>query len=258
MPVTFPSHTAAVLPLFRWAPRLPPLALVIGSAAPDLSYALNFGGEVAHRPSGVLDFCLPVGLFFFVWAELLVLPTLRPAVPRLFGIELRRLLHTRGPPRTRAEWFWVAVAILIGATTHQLWDGFTHRDQWPAYLLYYDVVVADVFGRPLYLGNFLQYVSSVLGGVIVLVWAVRRYPKLEACERGAGSSRRLLLIAASLVGGAVLAVWRRRWAFTGASFSWTMWLGFWTCVSGALFGLTVLCVLIRLRDNWGQATFFSR
>ncbi len=244
MPVTFPSHAAAVLPLFRWAPRLPPLALVIGSAAPDLSYALNFGGEIAHRPSGIVDFCLPVGLFFFVWAELLVLPTLRSAVPSMFGIELGRFLRTRGPPRTGVEWVPVGCAILIGAATHQLWDGFTHRDQWPAYLLYYDTVVADVMGRPLYLGNLLQYVSSLLGAVVVAVWAVRQYPKLARCDPG--SSRRLLWVVAALVAGALAAVWRRRYAFMGASFTWMMWLGFWTCVHGALVGLTLLCVVLRL------------
>ncbi|MGA9523324.1 MAG: DUF4184 family protein [Myxococcaceae bacterium] len=244
MPVTFPSHAAAVLPLFRWAPRLPPLALVVGSAAPDLSYALNFGGEVAHRPSGIVDFCLPVGLFFFVWAELLVLPTLRSAVPSVFGIELGRFLRTRGPPRNSAEWVQVALAIVIGAATHQLWDGFTHRDQWPAYLLYGDTVVAEVRGRPLYLGNLLQYVSSVLGGAMVALWTVRRYPQLATCSPG--SARRLLLLVAAMIAGALAALWRRRSAFMGASITWTMWLGFWTCVAGALVGLTVLCVLLRL------------
>ncbi|MGA9519933.1 MAG: hypothetical protein WBV82_00635 [Myxococcaceae bacterium] len=55
------------------------------------------------------------------------------------------------------------------------------------------------------------------------------------------------LIVLSLLAGAIAAVWRRRWAFLDASISWTMWLGFWTCVSGALFGLTAVCIALRLR-----------
>jgi len=36
MPLTFPSHAAAVLPLYLLAPRLlHPTALVLGSMAPD-------------------------------------------------------------------------------------------------------------------------------------------------------------------------------------------------------------------------------
>ena len=42
MPLTFPSHAAAVLPLKLWRPvRLDGVALVIGSTTPDLPYALS-------------------------------------------------------------------------------------------------------------------------------------------------------------------------------------------------------------------------
>ena len=42
MPATFPSHAAAVLPLKLWRPEhFDGVALVIGSAAPDLLYAMG-------------------------------------------------------------------------------------------------------------------------------------------------------------------------------------------------------------------------
>ncbi len=67
MPLTFPSHAAAVLPLKHWRPRwFDGVALVIGSACPDLAYALDGSGlpvfPLSHQWHGVVLFCLPVTL----------------------------------------------------------------------------------------------------------------------------------------------------------------------------------------------------
>jgi len=42
VPLTFPSHAAAIAPLKLWRPRwFDGVALVVGSAAPDFGYALQ-------------------------------------------------------------------------------------------------------------------------------------------------------------------------------------------------------------------------
>src|SRR5262245_34271700 len=64
MPLTFPSHAALPLPLKLWRPRwFDGVALVIGSAAPDLAYALAGSGVPvlprSHRRAGLSLCCLP-------------------------------------------------------------------------------------------------------------------------------------------------------------------------------------------------------
>jgi len=246
MPVTFPSHAAAAWPLARVAPKIPVLALIVGSAAPDLSYALNFGGEVAHRPRGLLDFALPVGLFFYAWAEWVLLPVLRSALPTAFGIQWGRLVTTRGPPQDAAGWAWAALGIVLGAATHLLWDGFTHRDQWPSTLLYPETIVAHLGSRPLYLANLLQYVTSLVGALITCGWALRAYGRAPA-HRGGSMRRLLLLLGTALVGAAAL-IWLRQERFAGASVTSIIWLGFWMGVGGALWGVTVASLALRARE----------
>lgn len=75
MPLTFPSHAAAVLPLLYIAGtrRLPASALVVGSTAPDLIYLIGTKGADAHRPLGLLWFCLPAGIVAFLYLEALLL-----------------------------------------------------------------------------------------------------------------------------------------------------------------------------------------
>ena len=62
MPLTFPSHAAAVLPLKLWRPRwFDGVALVVGSAAPDFPYALDPYLKIhAHTWWGLVWFCIPV------------------------------------------------------------------------------------------------------------------------------------------------------------------------------------------------------
>lgn len=80
MPLTFPSHAAAILPLLHLpgTRRLAPTALVLGSTAPDLIYLAGTHGAAAHLPWGLLWFCLPAGLVAFLYLESLVLPVLGP------------------------------------------------------------------------------------------------------------------------------------------------------------------------------------
>ena len=119
MPLTFPSHAAAVLPLKYWRPRwFDGVALVIGSASPDLAYALDGSGlpvfPLSHQWHGVLLFCLPV--------TLMLCPLARWAAPVVAAhlpgrLTLYSILGSRGPA------LWVtALSAVIGAASHLVWD----------------------------------------------------------------------------------------------------------------------------------------
>src|SRR4051812_1473819 len=82
MPLTFPAHAAAVLPMLKQRRlRAPTTAWVVGSCAPDLSYLLGSHGPAAHSLRGLFTFCIPVGLLALLWLEILILPALSPIAP---------------------------------------------------------------------------------------------------------------------------------------------------------------------------------
>jgi hypothetical protein len=248
VPVTLPAHAAAVLPFFRLFRRgVLPTALVVGACAPDLSYvyAVRELGDYAHEFPGFVLFCVPVGLGVLVWLEALILPTLRRALPELLGVQWGRFVHTEGLPRAPLTWVATVVALVLGAATHLLWDGFTHAGMWPAEVLYPEVRV-PVGSRELPLARVLQHGSSLVGSLVVLGYMASRYRHLEPVPGGSWADflRVLLPMAAGAVLGLVLRL--SRFQDMGALEA-QLWWAFWPTVTGALAGLTVGCALVRWR-----------
>ena len=197
MPFT-PAHAAAVLPVCavarRLGLRLPLSALVIGSMAPDFEYFFRLKpyGRFGHSPLGLLVFSLPVGLAAWIMFRGLVAPA------------LLRLL----PPGL------AAVAVLVGAMTHAVWDLFTHGGQTISTLLpvIRERVAPTVMPR-LRWYTVLQYVSTIVGlaiiGVASVRWVLRQPP--EARRFAPGQPLHSLgvvafLIASAVVGGVVNAL----------------------------------------------------
>jgi len=125
MPATIPSHQALVLPLKLLNPRrFDGVALVVGSAMPDLGYVAQ-GLTVAipsHAWHSLLWFSLPLTLV----ASALVrraAGTVAIHLPRGGQLSLRDygvLASVRHPLAV------TAVSALLGAASHLLWDTFTH------------------------------------------------------------------------------------------------------------------------------------
>ncbi|MEJ8656541.1 DUF4184 family protein [Streptomyces sp. MS1.AVA.4] len=176
MPFTL-SHAAAVLPgIRRNGTARGPLfasALVAGSFAPDMTYfaasvrpeAMELGG-MTHGPLGVLTVdaaitAVLVGLWLMVREPLLAL------LPRGRQGQVHAVLRGRPwgdrPPLVAVLWLYVSA--VIGATTHIVWDSFTHFDRWGTRAL--PVLAESVAGFPLY--TYTQYGSSALA-LIALVW----------------------------------------------------------------------------------------
>ncbi len=255
MPLTFPSHAAVVVPFWqgRAGRFLWPVPLMVGSATPDLAYALNWGGHLAHRWSTFLLFCVPVGLFVWFWLETLVLPGLTRSLGEWRGVRPGRLLQTRGLPRDARGWVWGAVAVGLGATTHLLWDGFTHYDQWPGTWLYPQTHWV-LFGRAWYLANLLQYASSLVGLGVMGGVVARQYPRQPQVEPGQWSRLVWLAVACVAVGAVVLVFERHH--FRGMNVTGVIWLGFWKWVGVCGLVLTWGCAWL-LRER-GAARAESR
>jgi uncharacterized protein DUF4184 len=177
MPFTL-SHPAAVLPIWRASrPRLRLAALVIGSMTPDYEYFLRFYtvGRFSHSPLGLLVVCLPVG-----WLSL----WLFDRFGRRGGQALLPQSWTLPPaPFGPYPILATSVALLLGAISHVLWDGFTHPASWGTRLWpgLFTTMHVGPFTMPLF--RLLQHVSTVVGLAVLagaaLAW-MRQQTRIPA------------------------------------------------------------------------------
>ncbi|MFF4170403.1 DUF4184 family protein [Streptomyces sp. NPDC001744] len=215
MPFTL-SHAAAVLPgLRRNGTARGPLvasALVAGSFAPDTTYfaatvfpgAMAFG-DVTHSPAGIVTAdVLITAVLLALWLTVREpLTALLPARWRgtVYGLVAGR---PRRDPRPAALAGWFFLSAVLGATTHVLWDSFTHLDRWGTRAV--PLLAEVVAGFPFYL--YVQYGSSALA-LGLLGWftvrALRSVAPVELPSRVPVPGRRGRLVAAGLIGACVLA-----------------------------------------------------
>jgi len=203
------AHPAAVLPLRR-LPRLRAAPLILGAMVPDLPYFLpgKFQRPIpeTHDFLGSITVCPALG-----YLALVALVVLRRPLTALLAPRARWLcLHALEPfVRLSGEWLWAAPAILLGVWSHLIWDSFTHTGGFLTRRV-------SALSAPMVIGPYtepvahvLQYLSSVLGLVIMIVWYVRlpaqRYPADPHAARPPVGPVLLLIAAAALLIGGVQA-----------------------------------------------------
>jgi hypothetical protein len=224
MPFTA-SHPAAVLPLLRTP--LPASALVIGSMAPDIPFFLPIDpGLRTHTAAAIVTTDLLFGVpAWFVWHALLAAPALwaapRPVRARLTGV----LLGVRVRLRNLQAAALTVVALALGSATHVFWDEFTHARRWgPEHLPALDGNWGLMPGY-----RWLQYLSTLVGGLILLGWLAhwwRRtpaFPDLPDPDRVAPWWPWALVAGVGLGVGAPVALTAE--GFGGAGFDGTTWGG---------------------------------
>lgn len=197
MPFTV-SHVAAVLPVVGRSEGLPAAALVIGSMAPDYPWFLTRGrtSQLSHSPLGLVTVDLVVGLLAFgVW-RLWVQRPARDLLPRPVGERLPQ------PPGLAARDLpWAALAVILGALTHIIWDSFTHAGRWGVEVVPW--LHTEHLGLPGY--TWAQFVSGLLGLAVLAVWSLRRLADNAPDGDGLGSTSSDRRVAWALVaGGAVV------------------------------------------------------
>jgi hypothetical protein len=197
-----PSHAAAVLPFLRTP--MPASALVVGSMAPDLPYyvPVEFPWRT-HTALALVTTDLVLGaVAWAVWHALLSAPALVAAPAPLRG-RLRGIPLGLRPRLGHVRLWWTALALVVGAGTHVLWDEFTHPRRWGTTHV---PALGETWALlPGY--RWLQYASGLIGGAILLVWFVRWWRRTPAQPAGPtpGAWRAWGLIATGLAVGAVAA-----------------------------------------------------
>ncbi|MFI8422634.1 DUF4184 family protein [Streptomyces sp. NPDC085479] len=216
MPFTL-SHAAAVLPVLRrnGTARGPLVAsaLVAGSFAPDLTYfaatvvpeAMAFG-DVTHSPVGLVTVDVVIAAVL-VGLWLTVREPLAGLLPerwrgRVYAVVRGRPWRERRPAGLAV---WFAVSAALGATTHVVWDTFTHIDRWGTRTLPF--LAGVVAGFPVY--TYAQYGGSALALALLGWFAVRAARSVPAGTETPPEvrvpGRRGRRAALLLIGGCVLA-----------------------------------------------------
>lgn len=176
MPFT-PSHAVVALPFIRTP--LVPAAIAIGAMTPDLPLFVRGIGldySFTHTFANVVWTAVVALVLFVLWRAVL-----RPAVPELAPRWLARRLPEEwsvgaveaagravGVGEKRHYPLLLAVSLILGVLSHIAWDQFTHEGRWGVQAL----PALDEMWGPLTGFKWLQHGSSVLGLVIIGVWAL--------------------------------------------------------------------------------------
>ncbi|WP_407358059.1 DUF4184 family protein [Microbacterium sp. LTA6] len=190
MPFT-PSHAVIALPFIRTP--LVPSAIAIGAMTPDLPLFLRGLGvsySFTHTIGNVLWTALLAFGLFILWRVVL-----RPAVPELVPVGLARSLPSDwtdtgltalrravGIEQSRGYPVLLALSFVLGVLSHIAWDLFTHEGRGGVEL----IPALDAMWGPLRGYKWLQHGSSVIGLVIIAVWALLR---LRRATAGAAPAR---------------------------------------------------------------------
>ena len=239
MPFTV-SHVAAVLPMVGRSEKLPAAALVIGSMAPDYPWFLTRGrtSQLSHSPLGVVTVDLAVGLLAFAVWRLWVQRPARDLVPRPLGERLPQPpgLAVRGLP-------WAALAVVLGALTHLVWDSFTHAGRWGVEVVPW--LHTEHLGLPGY--KWAQFASGLLGLAVLVIWSLRRLAETAPDGdglRSTSSERRVawVLVAAGALVGVVSGLLQN-----GGSVETALYRGATMGGEGLALGAVIACALWWVR-----------
>jgi hypothetical protein len=194
MPFTL-AHPAAILPFYRARQhKLRLAALAIGAMAPDLQFLLGLSpnGWFSHTLPGLFLICLPASWIllrlFDRWG--------RRGIARFLPSE-----WTLPAPPPSTFW-WVSFSILIGASTHVVWDAFTHESEWGFQVLTGLKGSFVPSWRPGMPGFKLLQDGSTVVGLTCLAWAGAAWARRQPAAVWGPPIRRasLLLVVLALVG----------------------------------------------------------
>jgi hypothetical protein len=169
MPFTF-AHPAIVLPFGRLSKRWISLTgLVVGSMTPDFEYFIRMrvSSVYSHTLPGLFWFDIPIGLLIVFFYQTLVKDKLIDHLPVWLN---SRFSVFKGKQNYSLIYFLVlCVSILIGATSHILWDAFTHPRGYFVGIIPALSGTIKLMHHQVYIYKILQHSSTIIGLIIILL-----------------------------------------------------------------------------------------
>lgn len=185
MPFTL-AHPAIVLPLV-FLPRkyISMTALIFGSLTPDAeSYIRTYAEkDLTHTWAGFFWFGLPFGLFLTFVFHNIVRNSLIDNLPLFLQQRFSRFREFNWNKRFTQKWPVIIISMIIGGASHFFWDSFSHFDS--VLFISYPLLRGNInlFDTELEIPYLIQYVSTLLGILLILVFVARmplvKRPKIQ-------------------------------------------------------------------------------
>jgi hypothetical protein len=170
MPFTF-SHPAIVLPLTYFPRQWVSLTgLVIGSLIPDFEYFLRMRikSNYSHTIDGLFWFDLPLGLLLAFVFYNIVRNSLLDNLPTFLKSRFSALRQLDWNSYFKRNWLVIIISILIGASSHILWDSFTHEHGYFVGVIPSLTSKINLFGGQIPILKILQHSSTLIGGLVII------------------------------------------------------------------------------------------
>lgn len=172
MPFTL-SHAAVTILFKPWLnQKISFTGLALGCMAPDFEYFLRMQmrGEIGHQFWGIFLLDLPVAMILAWVIHSIIRDPLIENLPLTLKQRLIIYHHHNWNEYFKQHVWIVALSIIIGIFTHIVWDAFTHKTGFfvqQTELLRIEIIFGDF---RIYLYKLLQYMSSVLGLVLIFIY----------------------------------------------------------------------------------------
>ncbi len=172
MPFTF-SHPAIVLPITYLPKKWYSLSgLIVGSMTPDFEYFMRMKdySKYSHTWAGLFWFDVPLGLVLLFIFHNIIRDVLIEYSPFILNIRFSAFAKFNWNRYFRHNVLVVVVSLIVGIASHLFWDSFTHANGF-----FYQFIPAfkdsiNIFSYHVSGANMLQILSSVAGGIVMLVF----------------------------------------------------------------------------------------
>lgn len=175
MPFTF-SHPSLVLPLTFLPGRWYSLTgMVIGSMTPDFEYFIRMRvqSNYSHSIAGLFWFDLPMGVALAFIFHNFARNSLILNLPKPLKARLIQFNSFDWNTAFRKNWPVVILSILIGASSHILWDGFTHENGYFVQHLSGLSELVTIAGFSIPVWKLSQHLSSIFGAIVIITAVYR-------------------------------------------------------------------------------------
>lgn len=172
MPFTF-SHPAIVLPATYMDKRKYSLsALIMGSMTPDFEYFFRMRdySEYSHTLTGMFWFDMPLGLILLFLFHDLVRDPLIEHMPFSLNIRFSEFQKLNWNRHFKENTRVILISLFVGIASHIFLDSFTHEGKYFADRIPILTNNMNILGYEISGAMVFQYVSSVIGGIIMILY----------------------------------------------------------------------------------------
>ncbi|MEO8763652.1 MAG: DUF4184 family protein, partial [Ginsengibacter sp.] len=152
--------------------------LIVGSMTPDFEYFIRMKdySKYSHTWDGLFLFDVPLGLILLFVFHNVVRDILIGYLPFSLNIRLSAFSKFSWNNHFRHNVLVVLLSLIVGIASHIFWDSFTHSGGYFFHKIAFLEERVNILNHQIHTTTLLQYVSSLIGGLIMLV-AVFKLPE---------------------------------------------------------------------------------